>query len=203
MYQHVKRERIDPEQPYLPLHYGIIEQFVTIGGHKRRFLMYIPDGVRESCPGVLVLGGNGRTADDLLRESGWCALADAQPEREKFVTVFLEPLDGVWNTKEPYGTPDGDAAYVNEVYLMAGQRYLCCIHESKFYLSGTREGGVIAQMAAMSNPAVYAGLVSVGGSAVSPEYMAAAAQDYCTNMDGFVDEAHRKNIRKGEVPMPA
>jgi len=203
MYQHVKREKIDPEQPYLPIHYGIIEQFITIGNKKRRFLMHIPDGVRESCPGVLVLGGNGRTADDLLQESGWRALSNAQPEREKFVTIFLEPLDGVWDVTEPYGAPDGDAAYVNEVYLMAGQRYLCCIHEAKFYLAGVREGGVIAQMAAMSNPAVYAGLVSVGGSSVSPEYMAAAAQDYCTNMDGFIDEAHRKNIRKGEVPVPA
>ncbi len=203
MYQHVKREKIDPEQPYLPQHYGIIEQFVTIGGQKRRFLMYIPDGVRESCPGVLVLGGNGRTADDLARESGWCALADAQPEREKFVVVFLEPLDGIWHIDEPYGKPDGDAAYINAICLAAGQRYLCCIHESKFYLAGIREGGVMAQMAAMSNAAVYAGLASVGGSSVPPAYMEAAAQDYCTNMNGFVDEAHRKNIRKGEVPVPA
>ncbi len=81
MYQHVKRERIDPRQPYLPQHFGLIEQFVSVGGRKRRFLLYIPDGVRESCPGVLVLGGDGRTADDLARESGWRALADAQPEK--------------------------------------------------------------------------------------------------------------------------
>lgn len=202
MYQHIIRHKINPEQPYLPQHYGVIEQFVTVEGRKRRFLLYIPDGVRESCAGVLVLGGNGRTADDLLRESGWCALADARPDREKFIVVFLEPEDGVWHIDEPYGKTDGDAAYVNEVYLAAGQRYLCCIHESKFYLAGCREGGVVAQMAAMSNPAVYAGLSSVGGSAVAPQYMAAAAQDYCTQMNGFIDENHRKNIRKGEVPLP-
>ena len=75
MYQNFKREKIDPKHPYLPIHYGTFEQFVDVGGRKRRFLLYIPDGVRESCPGVLVLGGNGRTADDLVRESGWCALS--------------------------------------------------------------------------------------------------------------------------------
>lgn len=203
MYQHVKRERIDPRQPYLPQHFGLIEQFVSVGGRKRRFLLYIPDGVRESCPGVLVLGGDGRTADDLARESGWRALADAQPEREKFVAVFLEPLDGRWQIDEPYGAPDGDAAYVNAVYLAASQRYLCCIHESKFYLAGSREGGVMAQMAAMSNAAVYAGLAAVGGSAVSRAYMEAAARDHCTNLNGFVDPMHRKNIRMGEIPVPA
>lgn len=202
MEQQTKRHGIDPKQPYLPQYYGIFEQTVTVGGRERRFLLYIPDGVRESCEGVLVLGENGKTADDLLRESGWRALADARPARQKFIVAFLEPEDGVWHTGEPYGKPDGDTAYVNAVWLAAGQRYLCCIHESKFYLAGCREGGTIAHMAAMANPAVYAGLATVGGSDVAPAYMAQAAQDFCTQMDGFVDDSHRLNIRKGDVPVP-
>lgn len=70
VYQNFKREKIDSKHSYLPIHYGTFGWFVDVGGRKRRFLLYIPDGVRESCPGVLVLGENGKTADDLLNESG-------------------------------------------------------------------------------------------------------------------------------------
>lgn len=203
MYQHTKRQRIDPKQPYLPQFYGTFEQFVTVGGQRRRFLLYIPDGVRESCAGVLVLGENGATADDLLRESDWCAMADKQPVREKFVVAFLEPLDGTWHADEPYGHAGGDIDYVNAVWLAATQRYLCCIHESRVYLTGCRAGGTIAQMAAMANPAVYAGIATAGGAGVLSAYRTQAARDYCTQMDGFLDEQHRMGIRKGEVPVPA
>ena len=56
------------------------------------------------------------------------------------------------------------------MYLAGTQRLKFCVHESKFYLTGCREGGVMANMAAMYNPAVWAGVVSVGGSEVPEDY---------------------------------
>ena len=61
----------------------------------------------------------------------------------------------------------------------------------------------MANMAAMYNPAVWAGVVSVGGSEVPEDYRKAAAADFCTNLDGFIDETHRLGLKKGEIPMPA
>ena len=82
------------------------------------------------------------------------------------------------------------------MYLAGTQRLKFCVHESKFYLTGCREGGVMANMAAMYNPAVWAGVVSVGGSEVPEDYRKAAAADFCTNLDGFIDETHRLNLKK-------
>lgn len=201
-YQNIHRE-VDPHDPLRPLYLGTYEETITVAGKQRRFLVYIPEGARPSTAGVFVLAENGKTADDIWKESRWRMLADMEETKEKFIVFFLEPENGVWHTDEPYGAEDGDIAYVEAVYVEGKKRLKFCVHESKFYLTGCREGGTIAHMAAMFNPAVWAGIVSVGGMSVSEAYRNAASQDFCTNLDGYIDETHRLNIRKGEIPMPA
>ncbi|MDO4175420.1 MAG: PHB depolymerase family esterase [Eubacteriales bacterium] len=202
-YRHEQLQACDPRHPYRPGFHGTFALEIEIGGRKRRMLAYAPADIRDSTAGVIVLGENGKTADDLLRESGWCEIADREPYKEKLIVFFLEPENGIWNTAEAYGTPDGDVAYIDAAAVTAAERYLFCIHESKIYLTGCREGGVLANMAATWNPAFYAGIVTVGGSAVPPEYLQRAGQDFCTNLDGYIDVHHEKNIRKGDIPLPA
>ena len=202
MYQNYQYE-VDPKDPFKPLYQGTFEETVEVGGKTRRYLLYIPEGARPSTAGVLVLPENGKTADDLWRESGWRMIADTEETKEKLILFFLEPENGKWQLDEPYGKPDGDVAYIEQVYLAGTQRLKFCVHESKFYLTGCREGGVMANMAAMYNPAVWAGVVSVGGSEVPEDYRKAAAADFCTNLDGFIDETHRLNLKKSDIPMPA
>ena len=201
-YQHYVRT-VDPSKPFQPLFYGTFENTVEVGGRTRRFLIYIPEGVRSSTAGVFVLPENGKTADDLWKDSLWRVMADTEETKEKFIVFFLEPENGHWNTQEPYGTPGGDVAYIQAVYQVGCQRFKFCIHESKFYLTGCREGGTLAHMAAMYQPALWAGVASVGGAEVSSAYRKAAFEDYCTNLDGFEDPSHRFGIKKGQIGMPA
>ena len=168
MYQNYHRQ-VDPQHPFQPLYCGTFEETVQVGGKTRRYLLYIPEGARPSTAGVFVLPENGKTADDLWRESGWRMIADTEETKEKLILFFLEPEDGKWQLDEPYGKPDGDVAYIDAVYLAGTQRLKFCVHESKFYLTGCREGGVMANMEAMYNPAVWAGVASVGGSAVQED----------------------------------
>ena len=151
MYQNWQYE-IDPKAPLRPLYQGTYEETVTVGGKQRRYLVYIPKNARPSTAGVFILPENGKTADDLWRDSWWRMIADTEETKEKLIVFFLEPENGAWNTEEPYGKADGDVAYVEQVYLAGAQRFKFCVHEAKFYLTGTREGGVIANMAAMFNP---------------------------------------------------
>lgn len=202
MYQNFHFE-VDPKDPFKTLYQGTFEETVTVNGKKRRYLVYIPEGARASTAGVFILPENGKTADDLWSDSLWRLVADTDQTREKLIVFFLEPENDAWNTEEIYGSQDGDVAYIEQVYLAGAQRFKFCVHESKFYLTGCREGGVLANMAAMYNPAVWAGVVSVGGSYVSEAYRKAAADDFCTNLDGFIDENHRMGLKKGEIPMPA
>lgn len=203
MYTHKILDKCDPKNPYAPKFSGTFELPVEYAGKKRRMLAYVPHDIRESTAGILVLGENGRTADDLLEHSGWCEIADTEECKERLIVFFLEPENGTWNTDEAYGTPDGDVAYITAAALAAADRKLFCVHESKFYLVGCKEGGVLANMAAAYDPAFFAGVASVSGSAVSEQYLTDCGQAYALNLDGFEDPEHRKNIRKQDIPMPA
>lgn len=203
MYTHKILDKCDPKNPYAPKFSGTFELPVEYAGKKRRMLAYVPHDIRESTAGILVLGENGQTADDLLEHSGWCEIADTEECKERLIVFFLEPENGAWNTNEAYGTPDGDVAYINAAALAAADRKLFCVHESKFYLVGCKEGGVLANMAAAYDPAFFAGVASVGGSAVSEQYLTDCGQAYALNLDGFEDPEHRKDIHKQDIPMPA
>lgn len=203
MYTHKILDICDPKNPYAPKFSGTFELPVEYAGKKRRVLAYVPHDIRESTAGILVLGENGQTADDLLEHSGWCEIADTEECKERLIVFFLEPENGAWNTNEAYGTPDGDVAYINAAALAAADRKLFCVHESKFYLVGCKEGGVLANMAAAYDPAFFAGVASVGGSAVSEQYLTDCGQAYALNLDGFEDLEHRKDIHKQDIPMPA
>ena len=141
MYQNYQYE-VDPKDPLKPLFQGTFEKKVTVGGKERRYLVYIPKGARPSTAGVFILPENGKTADDLWRDSWLRMIADTEETKEKLIVFFLEPENGVWNTDEAYGKPDGDVAYIEQVYLAGAQRFKFCVHEAKFYLTGCREGGV-------------------------------------------------------------
>lgn len=203
MYTHKILDKCDPKNPYAPKFSGTFELPVEYAGKKRRMLAYVPHDIRESTAGILVLGENGQTADNLLEHSGWCEIADTEECKERLIVFFLEPENGAWNTNEAYGTPDGDVAYINAAALAAADRKLFCVHESKFYLVGCKEGGVLANMAAAYDPAFFAGVASVGGSAVSEQYLTDCGQAYALNLDGFEDPEHRKDIHKQDIPMPA
>lgn len=203
MYTHKILDICDPKNPYAPKVSGTFELPVEYAGKKRRMLAYVPYDIRESTAGILVLGENGQTADNLLEHSGWCEIADTEECKERLIVFFLEPENGTWNTNEAYGTPDGDVAYINAAALAAADRKLFCVHESKFYLVGCKEGGVLANMAAAYDPAFFAGVASVGGSAVSEQYLTDCGQAYALNLDGFEDPEHRKDIHKQDIPMPA
>ena len=198
---HYFRE-IDLRDPYATLEWGVFEQKVTVEGKDRRFLTYIPDGTKPAASVVMVLGPNHCSAEDLLESSGWRELAGSGQNSACFIVFFLEPEDGVWNTNEPYGCDEGDVAYVTAVFAKGCERFHYCIHESKNYLYGVREGGCVAHMAAMAEPALYAGLVTIGAGDVPNEYCVANRRDYCRNLDGFVDWAAKKQIRKGDIPVP-
>ena len=110
MYTHKILDKCDPKNPYAPKFSGMFELPVEYAGKKRRMLAYVPHDIRESTAGILVLGENGQTADDLLEHSGWCEIADTEECKERLIVFFLEPENGIWNMDEAYGTPDGDVA---------------------------------------------------------------------------------------------
>ena len=196
------REEIDPMNPMRPTHYGLFDRTVDVGGRARRFLYYVPDGAMASTAGVMLLPPNGVTAAEFLEHSSWRQLCETEECKEKFILCVLEAEAGGWRDGECYGDPAGDAAYVEAVFGEFSRRNLFCVHESKYYLVGYGAGAAAAQRAALSNPALYAGLACVASTPVAPAFRERACADACLNFDGFEDPENRMGLHKGDIPLP-
>ena len=95
MYQNYQYE-VDPKKdPFKPLYQGTFEETVEVGGKTRRYLVYIRRGA-PSTAGVFVLPENGKTADDLWRESGWRMIADTEETKEKLILFLPRAGNGKW-----------------------------------------------------------------------------------------------------------
>lgn len=196
------RNGVDPARPDAPMFYGAFEEFVEVGGRKRRYITYIPENAAASTAGLMLLPEDGRTAEQVLEESVWQCLADGELCKEKLILCILEAESGVWHTDEPYDCRDGDAAYVEAVFQDICRRNRFCIHEAKYYMAGYRQGAVIAHKAVLKHPSVYAGLACVGDSGVETAYRVAADGKLCTDLCGFEDPDARQGIRAGDIPVP-
>ena len=201
------RTHIDPENPYATLYTGEHTETVTLAnGETRTFTSYAPEGARESCAGVFVLPNKGESKFD-----EWKALADSTDtqaidadwtkQQEKFIVIYLDGLT--------YGTSAAERAadidYVNKVYAAASGRTMYCIHEAKNYMVGYGEGGTIAQMAAMDQTAVWAGLATVDAGSVDADWIAENGAKMASSLNGYndVESSTRKStIPKSTLPLP-
>ena len=72
---------------------GTTEQSLMIDGHKRTYRVFVPDRVGRPLPVVLAFhggGGSGRQMEQYTR-------FDAIAEKEGFIVVYPDALDGNWN----------------------------------------------------------------------------------------------------------
>ena len=190
---------IDPLHSLRPSVVGLLEKTVEIGGVERRFLVYLPEDVRSSTSGVYVLGDNGIAAGQLFEESNWSELAETDEYKEKFIVFYLEPVNGSWDID----SPENDLAYMHAVWLMTHARDEFCLHEAKAYLAGYGAGGAMAQMMAMDEPALYAGVASVGAPSVPEAYIAKKREEHCVLLNGYEDPDGKYGYQKKEFTVPA
>ena len=203
MLEHHELTALDPNNPYVPFNTGCYSLNLEIpGGGTRRMIIYIPEGTQPSAAGVFLLPPSGVSAEKFLEKSNWKDIADGEETKEKLVLFLLESGKDGWNVEEEYGCADGDIAYLRAAFAAGSLRTIICVHESKYYMAGYGDGAAIAQMAAMDDPAHYAGVVCVDAPPVNPEYIGAAAADYAVDLMGYEDLEHLHGIRKGDIPLP-
>lgn len=188
-----------PAEPFRPSATGAFFKDIEVLGRKRSFAYYIPKNVRASTSGVFVFGENGTSVTEMLEKSNWAELAESDERKEKFIVFFLESDDQGWNLN----APEEDLAYVRAVYQESRARDQFCVHEAKYYLLGYREGGTMAQMAAMDNPAVYAGVASVNAPDVDADFVEKNGNAPCCDLNGYVDTEGHYGYRKKDFSVPA
>ena len=135
--------------------YGLFTKNITVDGISRRYAIYIPKDLGISpVPLVFELHGGGVYIEDMTGESGhktpyklWMELAD----NVKFIVVYPEGLNGAYN-KPTWNDCRGDCnvnSDADDVHFMAELINIIeakyPIDQNRIYVSGTSNGGFMAQ----------------------------------------------------------
>ena len=154
------------ENPYGPVHAGMISvDIVSEEQSLGTIAVYVPESSHPCVDELVVLAPNGVTAAELAAAAQWNKVADD----EEFCVVYAGAPAGDWNLDDPAG----DIEFIRvalENYV--ANKLFVDPNERATYVVGYGEGGTMANELAMAYPSRFAGIVSIGGSAVSDEYMA-------------------------------
>ncbi len=135
--------------------FGLLTKNIEVDGISRRYAIYIPQGIETlSVPLIFELHGGGIYIEDMTGESGykspyklWMNLADQQ----KFIVVYPEGLNGAYNSPSwndcradcIINSDADDVHFIAELINKIASRYP--IDQNRIYVSGTSNGGFMAQ----------------------------------------------------------
>ncbi len=135
--------------------HGLFTKNITVDGISRRYAIYIPQNLNTSpVPMVFELHGGGIYIEDMTGESGhktpyklWMELADSI----NFIVVYPEGLNGAygkptWNDCRGDCNVSSDAddvRFIDELISKLETKYP--VDHSRIYVSGTSNGGFMAQ----------------------------------------------------------
>jgi len=134
---------------------GLFTKSITVDGVTRRYAIYIPKGIENiDVPLIFELHGGGVYIEDMTGESGyktpyklWMDIAN----NEKFIVVYPEGLNGAydkptWNDcrGDCIVSSDADDVHFIDVLIEKIEAQFS-IDKNRIYVSGTSNGGFMAQ----------------------------------------------------------
>jgi len=132
---------------------GLTTRTIQLDDETRRYAIYLPERLEDPAPLVFELHGGGIYIEDETGESGhktpyklWMEIA----EREGLIVVYPEGLDGrygkpTWNDCRANASVNSDAddvGFISTLIHELAARYP--VDESRIYVSGTSNGGLMA-----------------------------------------------------------
>jgi polyhydroxybutyrate depolymerase len=115
------------------------------GGRSRKYRLHVPSGLTAGKPLAVVLDLHGAGGDGAQQKgmSGFSSLSD----KEKFVAVFPDGIDGYWNVDDKCCGTAGEEKVDDVGFLRAIISKLAsetCIDAARVYVTGFSNGGGLA-----------------------------------------------------------
>ena len=134
---------------------------MTYDGIERTYYVYIPSGVKEQSPMLMMLHGYGGSIDSFVEST---ALKDFA-KRDHVVLVYPEgtPAIGLnhWNAKLRYEDID-DVGFLTSLTSQLSEQYK--IDEENVYIAGHSNGGFMAYTLACETNDLFRAFMSVSGT---------------------------------------
>ncbi len=127
----------------MPLPAGSSTHALTVGSHKRSYIVYRPADLPGSAPLVVMLHGGYGSADQAEKTYGWNDEAD----REHFLVAYPNGFDRAWNTGggccgQPAKQNINDVGFITAMVQQIEQE--ADIDSSRIYATGISNGGIMS-----------------------------------------------------------
>jgi polyhydroxybutyrate depolymerase len=159
----------DPEMP--PLSGSVSKATITVDGLQRRYLTYLPKGLAQGAPLVMVMHGSGQNGAQIRLETGYGfeRLAD----QFGFAVVYPSARSFDWNDCSKVGDYTFEGRAVDDVkFLGALADKLIAdigIDSGRVYATGVSSGGFMAIRLALEAPSKFRAVAAVSANVPSAE----------------------------------
>ncbi|NLI76095.1 MAG: esterase [Candidatus Riflebacteria bacterium] len=144
---------------------GLTEKTLSIGGHERRFLLYVPPGVTGASapmPLVLAIHGGGGNMWSFSRFVDFRPLAAS----EGFLLAYPNAFDKNWNEGRVNFLPEhanlrdvDDVRFLTSLVAAVGKEYP--VDAKRVFAAGISNGGFMSQYLAIRDSGTFAAIAAV------------------------------------------
>ncbi len=149
----------------------LIKGTLEVGGLKRTYLTYIPRGLPQGAPLVVVLHGSGQNSEQMRRATGYGfeRLAD----EHGFAVVYPNGYEGYWNACNIVGDYSANKLNVDDVGFLTGVLDKLSteigVDRDRAFAVGVSRGGHMAFRLALEAPSRFRAVAAVAANVPAPE----------------------------------
>lgn len=158
-----------PEAPRLSG--KLIKGSIEVGGLKRTYLTYAPQGLTKGAPLVVVMHGSGQNSARMRRATGYGfeRLAD----EHGFAIVYPDGYEGYWNACNIVGDYSANKLNIDDVGFLTGMLDKLIseigVDRGRMFAAGVSRGGHMAFRLALEAPSRFRAVAAVAASLPAPE----------------------------------
>lgn len=149
----------------------LVKGAIEVGGLKRTYLTYMPQGLSRGAPLVVVMHGSGQNSAQMRKATGYGfeRLAD----EHGFAVVYPDGYEGYWNACNIVGDYSANKLNIDDVGFLAGMLDKLIteigVDRSRVFAIGLSRGGHMAFRLALEAPSRFRAVAAVAASVPAPE----------------------------------
>jgi polyhydroxybutyrate depolymerase len=158
-----------PEAPRLSG--NLIKGSVEVGGLKRTYLTYVPQGLTKEAPLVVVMHGSGQNSAQMRRATGYGF--ERVADEQGFAVVYPDGYEGYWNACNVVGDYSANKLNIDDVgFLTTMVDKLVTeigIDRGRAFAAGVSRGGHMAFRLALEAPSRFRAVAAVAANVPAPD----------------------------------
>ena len=149
----------------------LIKGTIEVGELKRTYLTYIPQGLTQGAPLVVVMHGSGQNSAQIRTGTGYGfeRLAD----EHGFAVVYPDGYEGYWNACNIVGDYSANKLNINDVGFLTGMLDKLIteigVDRDRVFAIGVSRGGHMAFRLALEAPSRFRAVAAVAANVPAPE----------------------------------